>query len=85
MQVAPWGHIFVNVGDGQKNYTSLWAEGLCACLLALLGEMNAVIMLAASCKYWDVNKKHHVLIRNHIHFTYKLCMHRYTKVSVMQS
>ena len=57
----------------------LWAEGLCACLLALLGEMNAVIMLAASCKYWYVNKKDHVLV---IH---KLCMHRYIKVSVMQS
>ena len=81
MQVAPWERIFVHVGDGQKNYAFLWAEGLCACLLALLGEMNAVIMLAASCKYWDV-KKHHVY---HIHFTYKLCMHRYTKVSVMQS
>ena len=26
-------------------------------LVALLGEMNAVIMLATSCKYWDVNKK----------------------------
>ena len=76
MQVAS----FVHVGDGQENYAFLWAEGLCASLLALLGEMNAVIMLAASCKYWDVNKKHHVLVRNHIHvhFTYKLCMHRYT-------
>ena len=51
MQVAPWGRIFVNVGDGQKNYAFLWAEGLCACLLALVREMNAVIMLAASCKY----------------------------------
>ena len=43
-------------------------RGLCM-LVALLGEMNAVIMLATSCKYWDVNKKHHVLVRNHIHFT----------------
>ena len=42
----------------QENYAFLWAEGLCACLLALLGEMNAVIMLAASYEYWDVNKKH---------------------------
>ena len=52
------GAYFVHVGDGQENYAFLWAEGLCACLLALLGEMNAVIMLAASYKYWDVNKKH---------------------------
>ena len=54
-------------------------------LCMLVGFIRRVIMLAASCKYWDVNKKHHVLVRNHIHFTYKLCMHRYTKVSVMQS
>ena len=39
MQVAPWGRIFVHVGDGQENYAFLWAEVLCACLLALLGEL----------------------------------------------
>ena len=83
------GAYFLSMWETAGKLAFLWAEGLCACLLALLGEINAIIMLAASCKYWDVNKKHHVLVRNHIHFTYKLCyklcMHRYTKVSVMQS
>ena len=70
--------IFVHVADSQENYAFLWAEGLCACLLALLGEMNAIIMLAASSKYWYVNKKHHVLVTyiSPISCVCKVCSHK---------
>ena len=30
MQVAPWGRIFVHLGEGLNNYAFVWAEVLCA-------------------------------------------------------
>ena len=39
--LSMWGTVKLMVN---LNYVFLWAEGLCACFLALLGEMNAIIM-----------------------------------------
>ena len=54
-------------------------------LCMMLQLLDTVKMFVASCKDLVVNKKHYTSVGSHVHFTYQLCMHMYTKVSVMQS
>ena len=80
------GACFVYLGEGLKTSRLMGRSALCM-MLTSLGEMNAVIMLAASYKYLVVNKKHRVSVTNHIHLTYS-CVRtgiHSTKVSVIQS